>query len=96
VYSALTAVAILHVVVQFRTTGLAVSVGGAGRAGGVAPVFLIGGCAGCGAGLLGLFGAAGALAVLPFSGNGIRLAGIIFLTALLGYAGDPRTCRIDQ
>ncbi len=95
-YSGLTAVAILHVIIQFRTGGLAPSLSGAGGTSGVLPVFLVGGCAGCGAGLLGLFGAAGALAVLPFNGNGIRLVSVVFLVGLLGYAGDPRTCDFDR
>ncbi|MDY6761580.1 MAG: hypothetical protein SVY41_00865 [Candidatus Nanohaloarchaea archaeon] len=90
-YSALTAAVILHVVTQLRFHGLRSSVAGAG---GAAPVFLIGGCAGCGAGLLGLVGAAGAFALFPFNGNAVRLLGVLFLAGFLSYSGDPRTCTV--
>ncbi len=92
-YSFLTAVVILHLVIQFRTAGVKEAMAGAG---GAAPAFLIGGCAGCGAGLLGLVGAAGAIGLLPFQGNGIRVLGVLLLLGLLAYAGDPRTCSLDR
>ncbi|MDY6778570.1 MAG: hypothetical protein SVU32_07935 [Candidatus Nanohaloarchaea archaeon] len=89
VYAGLTAVALLHLYVQFQSSGIGTALTGAG---GTAPVFLIGGCAGCGAGILGLLGAAGALTLLPFQGNGIRMLGIGLFVFFLGKAGDPRTC----
>ncbi|MDY6769425.1 MAG: hypothetical protein SVU88_00465 [Candidatus Nanohaloarchaea archaeon] len=92
VYSALTAVVLLHLSIQVQTAGLSASFGGAS---GAVPVFLIGGCAGCGAGVVGLLGAAGALALLPFNGNGVRLLGVVFLLGFLAYQGDPRTCTLD-
>lgn len=64
------------------------------NASGILPGFLAGGCAGCGAGILGLMGYAGAVALLPFNGNLVRLAGIGFLLYFLVKTGDPRTCEI--
>ncbi|MDY6766480.1 MAG: hypothetical protein SVW77_03865 [Candidatus Nanohaloarchaea archaeon] len=92
VYAVLTAVALMHFFIQVRSSGM----GGALTGAGTAPAFLVGGCAGCGAGVLGLVGAAGAITLLPFQGNGIRLAGILLLAGVLGYAGDPRTCSVDR
>ncbi|MDY6774101.1 MAG: hypothetical protein SVS85_02775 [Candidatus Nanohaloarchaea archaeon] len=92
-YSALTAVVLLHLVIQIRTGGFHLEMTGAS---GLVPVFFLGGCAGCGAGLLGLLGAAGAIGFFPFRGNGIRVLGSLFLLGFLGYYGDPRTCNLDS
>ncbi|MCJ7478702.1 MAG: hypothetical protein MUP63_00805 [Candidatus Nanohaloarchaeota archaeon QJJ-7] len=92
VYSVLTAVVLLHIVIQVSSGGVYFSLGGIG---GMVPVFFIGGCAGCGAGLIGLLGAAGAIGILPFQGNGVRVLGSLFLIGFLGYYGDPRTCNLD-
>ncbi|UTF55214.1 hypothetical protein [Natronosalvus rutilus] len=63
---------------------------------GIAPGLLAAGCASCGAGILGVLGFAGAMALLPFDGNLLRLAGIGLLVFVLGRTGDPRTCSIPR
>lgn len=62
---------------------------------GVVPGLLVTGCAGCGTGLLGLLGVFGISTILPFSGNGVRIAGLLILLYALQDTGDPRECKID-
>ena len=58
------------------------------------PGFLVSGCASCGFGLLSFIGLTGVLATLPFSGNSVRLGGIIIMIGLLQKSGNPKTCSI--
>lgn len=46
------------------------------------------GCAGCGAGLLGVLGFIGGIALLPFQGNGLKIAGILLLGYFLAETGN--------
>lgn len=66
------------------------------KAGGIAPGILASGCAGCGTGLLSLLGASSVIALMPFNGNLIRLAGMMPLLYFLKKSGDPRTCAIES
>lgn len=90
IYAVLTGIAVVHLAVQVRVNGGVSML----WAGGTAPAFLIGGCAGCGAGFLGLLGFAGALTLLPFHGNGLRWAGVVLFVYFLARAGDPTTCDV--
>lgn len=58
------------------------------------PGFLVSGCASCGVGLLPFIGFTGVLVSLPFSGNSIRVAGILLMLGLLQRSGDPETCSV--
>ncbi len=89
-YAVLTGVALVNVGAQVRRT----QISGTSDLLGVVPGLLASGCASCGAGVLGLLGFAGALAAMPFHGNLLRLAGLLFLVFFLGRAGDPRRCRL--
>ena len=91
-YALLTGVAVTHGLTLYRRarrTNTSTLLG-------VVPGFLAAGCAGCGAGVLGALGFVGAMAMLPFDGNLLRLAGVTLLLFFLGRTGDPRTCRIDR
>ncbi|MFB6158627.1 MAG: hypothetical protein ABEJ95_03100 [Candidatus Nanohalobium sp.] len=91
VYSIATSIAVVNIYSLIQINGGWTALKGAG---GVTPGFLIGSCAGCGAGILGFLGFTGAVALLPFSGNGVRIVGILFLTYFLGKIGNPRKCRV--
>jgi hypothetical protein len=90
VYSILTGVAIVNLVVLVREKGLTSLL----NAGSITPAFLIGGCASCGAGLLGFLGFVGAVGALPLAGNELRIFGIVLLAYFLASTGNPRTCQI--
>lgn len=92
VYALVTGVATANVLATVRRTGAS----GATTLTGVVPGVAAAGCASCGAGVLGLLGFTGALAVLPFRGNLIRVAGILLLLWFMGRAGDPRACRVGR
>ena len=90
-YALLAGVAVTHAVTLYRRarrTNTSTLLG-------IVPGFLAAGCAGCGAGVLGALGFVGAMAMLPFDGNLLRLAGVTLLLFFLGRNGDPRTCAID-
>ncbi|MFB6242196.1 MAG: hypothetical protein ABEJ36_05355 [Candidatus Nanosalina sp.] len=72
-YSFLTGVAITDILATGRSQGLA----------SITPGVLAGGCATCGAGVIGLLGFSSALLLLPFSGNLLRLSGIILVLMYL-------------
>jgi hypothetical protein len=91
VYSIATSIAVVNIYSLVQINGGWTALKGAG---GVTPGFLIGSCAGCGAGILGFLGFTGALALLPFSGNGVRILGIIFLVYFLGKIGNPSKCSL--
>lgn len=90
VYSALTGVAIVNLVVLVREKGISSLL----NAGSITPAFLVGGCASCGAGLLGFLGFVGAVGALPLGGNELRIFGIVLLAYFLASTGNPRTCQI--
>jgi len=90
IYAVLVGATLSVTVISIRTTGLRT----AGSITGAVPGILVGGCASCGVGLLSLVGFSGALTLLPFNGNGIRLAGIGIMLIVLAAIGDPRECRI--
>lgn len=90
-YSIATSIAVVNIYSLVQMNGGWTALKGAG---GVTPGFLIGSCAGCGAGILGFLGFTGALALLPFSGNGVRILGILFLVYFLGRTGDPNKCSL--
>lgn len=56
------------------------------------PGFIVTGCASCGVGLLTAFGFTGVLAALPYSGNLVKLGGILVMAGLLNRSGNPRLC----
>lgn len=60
----------------------------------VLPAILFSGCASCGAGVLGVIGAFGYASLFPFSGNLVRVIGILLVIISLGWLGDPRDCKI--
>ncbi|MFB6200036.1 MAG: hypothetical protein ABEJ83_04095 [Candidatus Nanohaloarchaea archaeon] len=63
---------------------------------GIGPGFIAAGCAGCGVGILSLVGATGAIALMPFQGKLIKLAGLTLLIYFLAKTGDPKTCAIES
>lgn len=90
VYAGLIGVAVTNIGVQIRNRQLS-----GGTAASMGPGFLAAGCAGCGAGLAGFLGFAGALALLPFNGTGVRVAGILLLLYFIALAGDPEECGVS-
>lgn len=89
IYSFFTAIALLHAGVSLRQKNFE----GKSLAS-LSPGLLITGCAGCGAGILGLLGFAGAIALLPFDGDLLKIAGIVLLIYFIGDSGNPEVCRI--
>jgi hypothetical protein len=89
-YALLTGIAITNALGRARRLGVSETSGLSSAV----PGLLASGCASCGAGLLGVLGFAGALATLPFHGNLLRLAGLLFLLGYLTRAGDPRYCTV--
>lgn len=87
VYSALIGSAITNLYSQIKLNSLSF-----GNLAGIAPAFLVSGCAGCGLGILAILGFSGALAALPFSGNLVRLGGIGLIIFFLARTGDPKVC----
>lgn len=67
---------------------------GLAGAGGLAPGVLVSGCASCGAGVLTMLGLSGAVALMPFEGNLLRVAGILIIGFVLARVGDPRVCEV--
>jgi hypothetical protein len=53
------------------------------------PGIVVAGCAGCGIGLLSLVGITGLATVFPFSGNLVRVLGIILIVVLITSLGNP-------
>lgn len=53
------------------------------------PGIVVAGCAGCGIGLLSLVGITGLATVFPFSGNLVRVLGIILIFVLITSLGNP-------
>ncbi|PSH01367.1 MAG: hypothetical protein BRC27_02370 [Nanohaloarchaea archaeon SW_10_44_10] len=91
VYSVLIGIIATNTFIQFRNTGIR-----ARNFSGIAPGFLIAGCTGCGIGLLSLAGLTGVVAVLPFQGTLIKLAGIILLIYFIADIGKPELCTIPS
>ncbi|WP_136716461.1 hypothetical protein [Halorientalis salina] len=92
VYAAVTGVALTIALGRLRVVGLSSARGLSA----LLPGLLASGCATCGAGLIGLFGFVGALAMLPFQGNLLRLAGLVLLVGYLSRVGDPRHCAVGS
>ncbi len=90
-YAVLTGIVATNIVSQFRVSGLS----GVKGLSGVSPGFLAAGCASCGVGVLGLLGFSSALAVLPFSGNLLRIGGVLLLLYVLVRTGNPQVCSAD-
>ncbi|MFP9193624.1 hypothetical protein [Natronosalvus vescus] len=89
-YALLTGVAVVNVVAQLRIVGPS----SLADLSGVLPGLLASGCASCGAGLLGFLGFAGGLAMLPYEGALLRIAGLALILFFLGRAGHPERCRL--
>lgn len=87
-YAVLTGIAVVNVAGQIRVVGPS----SLKDLTGVIPALVASGCASCGAGLLGLLGFTGALAVMPYDGMLVRLAGLALLLFFLGRAGHPKRC----
>lgn len=87
VYSALIGVIITNTYHQFRTSGLKIE-----NLSGIAPSFVIAGCAGCGIGILSIVGLAGIVGSLPFQGTSIKVAGILLLIYFTAEIGNPEIC----
>lgn len=89
IYSVFTALALLHAGISLKQSSFE------GRSlASISPGLLVTGCTGCGAGILGLIGFTSALAVLPFNGNLIKVAGIVLLLYFIGDSGNPEICRV--
>ncbi|PSG98576.1 MAG: hypothetical protein BRC29_00425 [Nanohaloarchaea archaeon SW_7_43_1] len=91
VYSVLIGIIVTNTYIQFRNSGTR-----ARNFSGIAPGFLIAGCAGCGIGLLNLTGLTGVVAVLPFQGTLIKLTGVILLIYFIADIGKPELCTIPS
>lgn len=92
IYSALIGISIVNF--YYRVT--AVGLSGFKQLTGILPGYLVAGCAGCGVGLLSFLGFAGATAIIPFSGNLVRIIGITLMLGVLTSIGDPETCAIPS
>lgn len=90
-YAVLTGIAITNMVAQLRM----LQIGSLANIGGVIPGLFAAGCASCGPGLFAIFGVTGAVSFIPFQETVLRVAGIGLFLLFLGFAGDPRECRID-
>ncbi|UPM41763.1 hypothetical protein [Halocatena salina] len=90
-YAVLTGIAITNMVAQLRMLQL----GSVANLSAVVPGLFAAGCASCGPGLFAIFGLTGAVSFIPFQQTVLRVAGIGLFLLFLGYAGDPRECRID-
>lgn len=53
------------------------------------PGIVVAGCAGCGVGVLSLVGITGLATIFPFSGNLVRLLGILLILLLITSIGNP-------
>lgn len=91
VYAVLTGIAITNMIAQLRM----LQIGSVANIGGVIPGLFAAGCASCGPGLFAIFGVTGAVSFIPFQETVLRVAGIGIFLLFLGFAGDPRECRID-
>lgn len=91
VYAVLTGIAITNMIAQLRM----LQIGSLSNIGGIIPGLFAAGCASCGPGLFAIFGVTGAVSFIPFQGTVLRVAGIGIFLLFLGFAGDPRECRID-
>ncbi|WP_254862985.1 hypothetical protein [Halovivax gelatinilyticus] len=87
-YAVLTGVAVVNAVAQLRIVGPTSLT----DLSAVLPGLLASGCASCGAGLLGFLGFAGGLALLPYDGTLLQIAGLALLVFFLGRAGHPERC----
>lgn len=87
-FSLLVGVTMTNTVIQLRMNRVNLNLLGA------LPGFLAGGCASCGVGVLSLLGLGGVLASMPFSGNSLRLGGVLLLVVLIVRTGNPDTCNI--
>ncbi|RRJ28038.1 hypothetical protein [Halocatena pleomorpha] len=90
-YAMLTGIAITNMVAQLRMF----QVGSVANISAVIPGLFAAGCASCGPGLFAIFGLTGAVSFIPFQQTVLRVAGIALFLLFLGFAGDPRECRID-
>lgn len=91
VYAMLTGIALTNMFAQLRM----LQIGSLSNLGGILPGLFAAGCASCGPGLFALFGFTGAVSFFPFQETVLRIAGIGLFVLFLGFAGDPRECRID-
>ncbi|MFT4892953.1 MAG: hypothetical protein ACI8Z7_000744 [Candidatus Nanohaloarchaea archaeon] len=90
-YSVLIGVIITNTYTQFKNTGIRKR-----NLSGIAPGFLIAGCAGCGIGLLSLIGLTGIITVLPFQGTLVKIAGMALLSYFIADIGNPEICSIPS
>lgn len=89
-YSFLTGVLVTNVITQLRfNTDQDVK-----AAASLVPGLFASGCASCGVGLLSLVGATGFITLLPFSGNLLRLGGVLMMLFFIARIGNPRTCSV--
>jgi hypothetical protein len=90
-YSILIGIILTNTYTQFKNTGIKKR-----NLSGIAPGFLIAGCAGCGVGVLSLIGLTGLVTVMPFQGTLIKIAGMALLIYFIADIGNPKICSIPS
>jgi hypothetical protein len=91
IYSGLIGITLTNSYSQFKVSGLEIK-----NISGIAPGFLVAGCAGCGVGVLGLVGVTGAVTLLPLGGFLVQLTGIGLLIWIITSIGNPEVCSISE